>query len=422
MNVISNLKEISQCQRVLEVEVPHQRVESKKEKIVREYVNRVKIKGFRPGKAPKDLIKRLYNNEIKNELINELISEVLNEVLKEKKIIPLDSPVIKEINYEDGRALTFSAFFEILPDFDIDNYRGIEVEKRKIEVKKEEIEEYLRNLQERYAEFIPSKRKAVQEGDYVMIEIRGKYLTENKDLPSEKIIVIAGHTSNEPILNKNLIGMEINEEKNFVIDYPENHEDSRLAGKKIEYYMKVLNIKEKKLPKIDDDFAKSLGDYNNLNDLKKDIKEKIEKEKERLVKEEMTEYILKKISEKTNFEVPKCLVEVQIKSMIKNNPSSRQLNEKEIKELFEKYRPEAEKRVTYYLILKKISEKEKIEVKENEIDEEIKNLAKLNNIPYSIMKREIEDENKKEDLKRNLLIRKTVDFLLKEAIIKNRVQ
>jgi len=422
MNIISNLKEISQCQKVLEIEVPSQRVESKKEKIIKRYINRVKVRGFRPGKAPKDLIKRLYNDEIRSDLINELIPEVLNEVFKEKKISPLDSPVVKEINYEEGKPLTFSVFFEILPDFDVENYKGIEVEKKKIGVKKEEVERYLKSLQERHAEFIPSKRKTVQEGDYIIVEVKGKYLNEEKNLPAEKITVIAGHPSNDPVFNENLIGMKINEEKSFSISYPDNYEDSKLAGKRIEYYVKVLNIKEKKLPEINDDFAKSLGEYNNLDDLKKDIKEKIKREKDRLAKEEMAGEILEKISKKMDFEVPKILVDTQIRTMMREEGlNERKLNEKEMKDLFEKLRPEAEKRVKHYLILRKISKKENIQVKEEEIDEEIKKLAEINNIPYSIMRKEMEKEDKIEDLRLNLLIRKTVDFLLKEAIIKSRV-
>jgi len=422
MNIVSNLKEISQCQKVLEIEIPPQRVESKKEKIIKRYINRVKIKGFRPGKAPKDLIKRLYNDEIRSDLINELIPEVLNEVFKEKKINPLDSPVVKEINYEEGKPLTFSVFFEILPEFDVENYKGIEVEKKKIGVKKEEVENYLKNLQERHAEFIPSKRKTVRKGDYVIVEVRGKYLDKERSLPAEKITVIAGHSSNDPVFNENLIGMKINEEKNFIINYPANYEDSKLAGKKIEYYIKVLNIKEKKLPEINDDFAKSIGEYNNLDDLKKDIKEKIKREKERLAKDEMAREILEKISEKVDFEVPKILVDTQIRTMIRDKGlNEKTLNEKEIKELFDKLRPEAERRVKHYLILRKISKKENIQVKEKEIDEEIRELAEINNIPYSIMKKEMEKKDKIEDLRLNLLMRKTVDFLLKEAIIKSRV-
>ena len=422
MNIISNLKEISQCQKVLEIEVLSQRVESKKEEIIKRYINRVKIRGFRPGKAPKDLIKRLYNDEIRSDLINELIPEVLNEVFKEKRISPLDSPVVKEINYEEGKPFTFSVFFEILPDFDVENYKGIEVEKRKIGVKKEEVERYLKSLQERHAEFIPSKRKTVQKGDYIIVEVKGKYLNEEKNLPAEKITVIAGHPSNDPVFNENLIGMKINEEKSFSISYPDNYEDSKLAGKRIEYYVKVLNIKEKKLPEINDDFAKSLGEYNNLDDLKKDIKEKIKKEKDRLAKEEMAGEILEKISKKMDFEVPKILVDTQIRTMMREEGlNERKLNEKEMKDLFEKLRPEAEKRVKHYLILRKISKKENIQVKEEEIDKEIKKLAEINKIPYSIMKKEMEKEDRIEDLRLNLLIRKTVDFLLKEAIIKSRV-
>ncbi|MCP2519020.1 trigger factor [SCandidatus Aminicenantes bacterium Aminicenantia_JdfR_composite] len=421
MNITSNLKEISQCQKLLEIEVPHHRVESKKEKIIKQYINRVKIKGFRPGKAPKDLIERLYKEEIKNDLINELIPEIINEVFKEKKINPLNSPVVKEINYEHGKPLTFSVLFEILPDFDVENYKGIEVEKKKVDVKNKEIDNYLKSLQERFAEFVPSKRKIVEKGDYVIIEIKGKYLNENKELSPEKLTVIAGHSSNEPVLNENLIGMKINEEKSFIINFPNNYNDSKLAGKKVEYHIKVLSIKERKLPEVNDDFAKSVGEYNNLNELKKDIKEKIKEEKERIQREEMVEKILEKISKKTNFEVPKTLVDAQIMAMVRREEFNR-LNEDQRKELFAKLKPEAEKRVKHYLILRKIAKKENIEVKEEEIEEEIKKLAEINNVPYSVMKREMEENDRKEDLKNNLLIRKTVDFLLKEAIIKGRVQ
>ncbi|MFQ6082372.1 MAG: trigger factor [Candidatus Aminicenantia bacterium] len=424
MEITSTLKEISQCKREIGIEVPSEKVSIEFEEIVKRYASRVKIQGFRPGKAPKEMVRRLFLEQIKNDLIENIVPESLNKILKERNLTPINTPVVYDINFEEGEPLQFKASFEVLPIFEVKKYKGIKIEKGKVTVTKEEIEASLETLRQRAAEYIPVENRGIKKGDYVVAQISGRILESKRNLPTERIVILAGHPSNEKILNENLEGMKPNEEKSFVIPYNKDHKNKKLAGKKVEYCFKVLSIKEKKLPEINDNFAKDLGEYENLSDLKNNIKEAIKTNKEKLLQNETAGKILEKIAEKTSFEIPECLVEIEVNQIVKDRFSGvnyNQLNKINFKDLKEKYQKEAEKNVKHYLILRKIAEKEKIEVGEKEIDDEIKAFAERNNLSYETVKRKIDEEGGRKEIKNDILLKKTVDFLLKEAIIKNRV-
>jgi len=417
----SNLKTISQCKREIELEVPSKVVNEEFQKIISQFSSRAKIHGFRPGKAPKELVKSMFYSEIERSLLDSILPKVLNEELKTLNLNLINVPIVKDLHFKEGEPLRFKAYFEIWPDFKLPVYKKVRIKKKEVTVTEEELNQYLSTLQQRSAEYIPIEGRGVVDGDYVLVEIKGKDLELNKFLPNEKVLIKAGHPDNEKLLNENLLGLKVAEERKFVLNYDQNYQNKKLAGKKIEYNLKVISIKEKNLPRLDDDFAKELGEYDKLDDLKEKLKKEIQISKENAAKREIAEEIIENISDNLNVELPETLVEEENLSLLKHRLSQlpqKEFKKEDIKALKEEGKKQAEKNLKNHLILKKIAEVEGFKVSEEEENQELKAIAKANNIPLAKVIDSINKEGRKEELRNNILFKKTVDFLVEKAIIK----
>jgi trigger factor len=416
----SNLKTISQCKRELELEISKEEVQEEFNKILNQFSTRAKVQGFRPGKAPKDMIKRMFFSEIRKSLLDSLIPKALGAELKSLNLKPISTPVIKDINFQEGESLFLTVYFEVLPDFKIHDYKKIGVAKKQVSITKEEVEQSLKDLQQKAAEYIPIESRGVADGDYVLVEIKGKDLKSNKFLPTEKVLILAGHPDNEKLLNESLMGLKVNEERKFVLSYDPKHQNKKLAGKKIEYDMRIFSIKEKKIPPLNDDFAKGLGEYKDLKELKDKIKEEILISKDESAKTEIAEQIIEKISDKIDIELPETLVEEENISLLRRQLAQvppQELNKERIEALKTEGKRQAEKTLKNHLILRKIAEMEGFDVSEEEEDHELKAIAKANNVPLVRVIENLNREGRREELRNNILLKKTVDFLVKHAII-----
>ncbi|MFB0564590.1 MAG: trigger factor [Candidatus Aminicenantaceae bacterium] len=416
----NSIKNVSQCKKEIELEIPKKDVENEFQNILSRFSTRAKIHGFRPGKAPKDIVKRMFLPDIEKTLIDSLVPKYLTEKLKELKFNPINIPVIRDLYFKEGEPLRFKAYFEVLPDFDLPDYKKINVKKKDVLVSEKEVDQSLHELQERSAEYIPAEGRGVVDGDFVLVEIRGRDIKSKKFLPTERVLVQAGHVDNEKLLNENLRDLNVGEEKKFVLTYDKNHKNKSLAGKEIEYNIKVVSIKNKKIPQLDDDFAKGLGEYKNINDLKKKVKQEILISKENAAKKEIAEEVIEKIAGKINIELPETLVEKENLSLLQQRLSQlprQELSEKNIENLKDESKKKAEKNLKNHLILRKIAEVEDINVSKEEEDQELKALAKANNISLAEVTDSLKREGRREEFRNNILLKKTVDFLVKQSII-----
>jgi len=415
-----NVKNSSGCKKEIHIEIPASEVMKEWERVVAQYASRAKIKGFRPGKAPKDMIKRMYYHDIRETLINNIVPPALNKKLTEEKIQPVGQPVISDLHVHENEPIRFDVAVETWPEIRLPEYTGIKVTKKDISVGEKEIQDSLEELQEKSAQYTPAEERGVKEGDYVVAEIKGKNTKTKRSLPTEKVVILAGHKDNEEMLNKNLIGLKQGEQNHFSIQYKKDHDNKKLAGQEITYDLKVESIKEKKLPEIDDDFAKELGNYNDLEDLKVKLKERILESKKDAQRRDMVEEIIGKISDQMAIELPESVVEQETNAILNRQLSSlpqQNLSKEALDSLKKDVRKRAAQNIRNHLILSKVADEEKLKVSEEEIQEEMKTIAKKHNVTLARVVESVNQEGQKEELKDNLLIRKTVDFLLKSAII-----
>jgi len=417
----STVKKISECKREIEVEVAVQEVQQELERIITQYAQRAKIPGFRPGKAPKDIVKRMFYPDIKDSLINSLAPKALEEELRTQKLDPLGAPIVNELHFKEGESFRLTAQFDVQPEVVLPEYKSVEVKQEKVSVTAQDINQYIEDLRLKSAQYVPIEGRGVVDGDYVIAEIKGKDTKTKKLFPTEKIVLIAGDVNNEKVVNENLIGLNPEESCDFVLNYDKSHENKRLAGKTIEYTLKVTTIKERKIPELNDDFAKDLGDYENFKDLKAKIRKEVKAQKERELKMKSAEEILKSITDRVNLELPESLVDQEYKEVIRRYLSSQsqpELTKEEIEELKQEGRKKAEQNIKRHLILKKIAEKEEIKVSDEEVHEELKAIAEANNLPLARVVDTFNKEGRREELRNTLQVKKTVDFLIENAIIK----
>ena len=395
------------------------------EKSVDDYARRAKIPGFRAGKAPRDMIKRLFPDELKNALIDEIAPKALADELRGQGINPVSVPVIHDIQFEEGGPLRFKAYVETWPEFDLPAYRKIKVDKVEAKVEDAEIEHTLEDLRQKAVEYVPVEGRGVADGDYVVVEWKGRDLKTKRLMPTERAVVLAGHPENEKVLNDNLLGLQPEEEREFQIDHPADASNKKVAGKSILYRMKVVNIKERKLPELNDDLVKVAGESGTLDDLRARIRAEILKNRERAARNEMAEAILKRIAEGLNVELPESVVSRETESIIHRRfrvPAEqveKALPAEKWAEVKAQTEAQARQSVLNHVLLSRIAEKERLTVSEDELTEELKSLAQANRVPLARLRENLEKEGHLDEVRETLTLRKAIDFLVGEAIIES---
>ena len=416
----SDLKDVSDIKKEISIEIPADEAEKEYQRTLQGYAQRAKIKGFRPGKVPQDVVKRMYHEDIRESVINSLVPKAVNDELRSYNLNPAGTPVVTELDYEEGQSIKLKAEFEVWPEIELPDYTQVKVKRKKASISQKEVEESLADIQTRSAQYLPVEGRGVSDGDYVVAEIKGQDVKTKRYLPTEKAVVLVNHPDNEKALNDNLIGLKINEEARFSVDYEPGHKNKKLAGKTIDYVVKVISIKEKTLPDINDDFAKDLGEFDDLKSLKDRIKKELKENKQEINKRELADEVVRKIVERTKFDLPESVVEQETTAVIRRQMASapqQDIKPEDLEAMREEAQETAVRTIKNHLILNKIAEKEKLSVSEKDFQEEMNRLAQVNNVPVAQVIESINREGRKDELMGNLLLRRTVDFLVDKAII-----
>jgi trigger factor len=416
----SRLIDVSPSRKEIELEIPPDEVSKEYEKILGEYAGRVKLSGFRQGHAPREMVRGLFDHDIKHDVYDSLIPRVLEEELTGLRLNPVNVPVLRDLKHEEGQPLRCTAAFEVLPDFELPDYRTIHVPGRASEVGEEDVDKILEDIRMRAAEYVPVEGRGVGDGDYAVVEMQGRDRRTNRLLPVEKAVVLAGHAENEPALNGKIAGMKAGEEGAFEVAYPKDHPNKRVAGKDIVYSLKVKEVKEKKVPELNDDFARTVGTPEGLKDLREKVRKELMDAREKAGRNETASAVLAEVAKLVSLELPESVVEQEALAVLKRFLSAsrdRRISPEALEELKAQSRRQAEDHLKNHLILEKIAKKEGFGVSEEEIQAEIRDLARANHVSEPYLADLLKRDERREELVETLLFRKTVDFLVKTAII-----
>ena len=363
----------------------------------------------------------MFDHDICHSVIDALVPRVLEEVLTSRDIRPVGIPTVEDVRYDEGGPLSFKAVVETWPEFELPSYAGIRVRKRAAEVAEADVDQAVDELREKAAEYLPVENRPVQSGDYVVIELQGRDARTKRLMPVEKAVVRAGNEGNDPAIEENLAGMAAGGEKTFSHAYAADDPNKRLAGRTIEYHIKAVSIKEKRLPEGNDDFAKTLGEFETIGAVRDRIRSEIAASRERAARRETAEDVLKDLLDRTSIDLPESVVEEEAQAVLKNALASaaprQPLSPEGAEALRAAARRQAESNLKRQLVLDKVAGAERIEVSEEDIDMEIRTLAEMNRIPLARAVESFRAEGRRDNLRATLRNRRTIDFLVGQAIM-----
>src|SRR5713226_4509623 len=283
------------CRRELDLEIPAEEVTKATERVAKELARVARVPGFRPGKAPLSLIKRRFADDIKGEVLQTLVPERVEKAVVEEKLSPVSQPQVEKLDFNEGQPLKFRAVFEVLPEFELGTYKGLEIEMPPMEVTEELVNKELEETRERAATFTPVEGRAVENGDFAQLKLAGTPEGGGDPVQADSVLCHIGAEETMEPFNENLRGANIGEHKKFDVPYPADYPDAKLAGKTFHYEVEVLGIKGKKLPELNDEFAKDVSDAATLDELKGKVREGLEHARDHKHKDLTREKILAEI-------------------------------------------------------------------------------------------------------------------------------
>jgi len=421
------IDELSSIQRKVSIELPADRVVNEFSRAYKNLGQRVHVRGFRTGKIPRKVLQGIYGEDVKGEVRSHLVEECLAEVVKDRGLQIVSRPEVEanEIKEDDG--FSFSAVFEVKPAIELKDYSGVEVEKVKIAVSEEQVDEALERLQEGHARLeLVEGREIVQKGDFVTVDfegtIAGKPFAGGKG-QNYVLEVGAGHTL--PQFEEAVVGLQLGQQQSFPVTYPDNYPNAEIAGKAVEFALTVREIKQKVLPVLDDDFAKDHGEHSSLAELRGAIRKRLEDELKHYQDEDLKDKIISRLIESHMFVVPPSMIDRQTRylmeryqSQMAGRPGAEDDPAPPMEEARKNLEGRAARQVQTTLLVEKIAQAETIEVSDKELQERVDNLARGAGDRGKGVREYYARPDARDDLRAQMVFDRTLSFLLERAKIK----
>ncbi len=434
----------SSTKREIQVEIPAADVARETETLVQKYQKLARIPGFRTGHAPASVIKQRFAEGIKSDVVEALVPRYFRKETDKLGLMPVSQPRVSDLHVHDGEPLTFKASFEVMPTIRVENYKQLRADKAPVSVTDEEVEQTLKTLQEQRASFTTIEGSPLGDGDFAQVSLDGKPKDAGGEpataatpdsakakpgpigsnpVHMDDILVEIGGAGTMPEFTEDLRGAAAGDERTFDVVYPPDFSDQRLAGKTFTYAVKVKAIKQKNLPELNDQFAKELGEFADLETLRKRIREDMEAEKKHTAEREAKDKLVAELVKRNDFEVPEALVEDQIdlrlerglRALQARGMKSEDMKKMDLHRLRGGQREQAVQEVKAALLLEKIAEEEKIEVSDAEIDREVEALAEQSKQPVETIRARLTRDGALDRIRNRIRNEKTLEFLYHQS-------
>jgi len=420
--------DVTETQKRLSVEIPSDVVDAEIARVTAALGRRAKIPGFRPGKVPTNVVWQRFKDDILHEVAHELVPGVLSQTLRERELEPVATPEVTDIVITAGQPLSFTANFETVPTFDPGEYRGIRLRKTPAVVEDASIDEALERLRQRAARFEPIEGRPLGPGDWATVDLQrqgpagatGKPGREKHD----NVTIEIGAAANPPGFDDELTGLEVGNEKTFQVQYPADYATAELAGTEVEYTVTLKSIKQRVVPALDDDFAKDLGSFDALVDLRERVRHDLQHEANHESDREIRSELLAELARRVPFAVPDALVEQELDRRIeefvrrlvdqKIDPNKTGIDWQEFRN---GQRDSAVDAVKGTLGLDEIARREAITVTEEDLDQEVQRYAESSGRSAAAVRAHLDKDNGLGRLRSGMRREKAVDFLLANASI-----
>ena len=412
----------------LEITVEAEKFENAMKKVYFQNAKYINIPGFRKGKAPMNIVEKYYGAQIFYEdAFNDVATEAYGEALEQNNIDAVSKPSVDIVQMEKGKDVIFTAVVQVKPEVKLGKYKGIEIKKIEYPVEEKDIDNEIKQMQEKNSRLVTVEDRALENGDTATIDFEGfvdGVAFEGGKAEGHELEIGSGAFI--PGFEDQLVGMKIDEEKEINVKFPEEYFSKDLAGKDAKFRVKLHEIKRKELPALDDEFAKDVSEFDTLKELKESIKEKLEKSNEQKAKYDTEEAAIKAVCEKAKVDIPSGMVEMEVEHMLQD--ITKRLSYQGLKmeqylkmigkteeEVKKEYEPQAIEAIKSRLTLEAIRKEEKIEASEEEIQAKLEEMAKN----YGKKVEEISNnDNLKDYIKEGIESEKAIDFIVKNAKIK----
>ncbi len=421
--------DVSTVQKKLRIEIPAKDVARELDRAYKQLKKTAKIKGFRPGKAPRSVLERYFKKDVHNDVTSKLLQDSFVAAIKEKDLNIVGNPQIDPPELDAKGPYQYEATVEVKPAIGEIDFKGLELNKNRYKVSDEEIETQLKLLQKNLMRQEPvTEERPVQAGDFVLIDYEGfkdgQPFAETQKTENFTMKIGDGHISKS--FDDQLIGMQAGESKEFQITFPEDYFNDKLANLEITFNVTLHQIREQILPEINDDFAKEFGDYENLDALKAVIVDNLEQGYTKRVEHELNEQVFEALIDKTDFELPPSMVEYELQGIVNEAERSFAYHNKSMEDLglssetlSEKYLDTAEKQVRRHLILSRIIEQENLTLTDETIENGFQEMAASVRQPVEQIRAYYQqNEDKLEFFKHTLLEKDAIKLIIENSTIK----
>jgi trigger factor len=427
MNV--SVVDLSANQKKLQVEIPSKRVQGELEKRYRELAKQAKIKGFRPGKVPRTILKSYYGKSVEGEVSSQFIQDTFADALREADLKPLVEAEVGEMHFEDSGSFVYEAVVDVCPPFELEGYKGLEVVRKPARVTEDQVQAELERIREQHAELrTVEPDRPIAMGDNVLIDFTPSVdgVVFQKGVATDHMLEV-GKKALHDEFDEHLVGHEVGDVFTVELDYPEQAPAPEVAGKRVHFEVTVKELKEKIFPELNDEFARELptSKYETMEELEQDIRDRLLKREEDAGKVEVRKQIMDQLLAKVEIEVSPKVIEREIDRHIEylqNQFESQGLkidgfrfNSPEIRA---EYQPTAEKNVRWRLICSYLAKQELIELTEEEMDEIYMEVARMARMDVAQLKREYAESAIIDQAKESRIQEKVFDLLEKEAAFK----
>jgi trigger factor len=408
------VQEVGEWVRRLTVSVPAEKVERQWEEILAAYRRRAALPGFRKGKVPTEMVRRQYQGDIESDLKDELIPEAIEEVLREQQIVPAVPVQIKDVRLALGQPLTFVAEVVARPRFDVTGYRGLQVEQEITDVDDSMLDEAMEIMRRNRANLIPVDRPSA-DGDVVKatlepIDVSGNRMRGAK---KEEIRLDVGSPTLLPEFRETTLGISRGEERQVQVEYPAEFRDKDLAGKTRRFRLQAQEILEKKLPELDDNFAKGIDPNLDLDGLKGKLRVRLESEELMHSMEGLETNLIDRLLAQNPFTVPDVMIDYSLRRILeKAREDGEEVEENEFRE---RYRPIVERMHSRDLLFENLTRQESLELTEEELDTQLDAMAQDAGVDVSVIKKKMEEEGELTRMRDTMQERKVLDFLAAAA-------
>jgi len=428
----TELIDVSPTRKEIKIEIEPAVVREAYDRISDEYAKKAKVPGFRPGHAPRSVVRTRFKSEIRADALQELVPDAVNAAISEHAPSAIGQPDVQLDTTEaldkfGEEPLSVRVNVEVLPEVELKNYKGLEVSRKTRPITDKDVEEMINALRETSATLLPVEDRPSQLGDRVTVSVDGKFLDnpEEENIKSDDVEVDLGGKGVQQEFLDNLTGVKVDDEKTFIVAYPEDFSSKGLAGKRVEYATKVTAVRVKELPQADDEWARSLGEeFDSVETLRTRMREDLQSRASLEADHGVRSQLMEKLLESHEFEVPATLVEYQTNARLESvwremiskgvDPRNQEINWQGARE---ELKDQAQADVRSQMLLERIAEEEKIDVSKEEIDAEIVAIAMSSKQPVEQVRSVLTKDGGERSIANRLRNRKALDFLVAHAAV-----